>query len=341
MAFIVPSEIGHAPYAVPLLRFLVARFATVHLVAVREKVFPDLSEDVWLLFADGFGGNAPHIDLTATDRFSYSAAPPKATTRVTIREWEKWRRVRPFLLRAAVREFYSTTASAPTATRLGDVAKVGIGYVTGANDFFHMRPSHAKDAGIPATCLRPAVRNGRMLGDDAVTAADVRRWLIEDQPVLLLALASDKPLPVAVRRYLDSPAGQEARRTYKCRNRSPWYVVPDVNVPQAFLTYMSSFGPSLVANRARCVGTNSVHTVSLTNGWPLSRLQRAWVGPFTSLSCEIEGHPLGGGVLKVEPGEAVRIVLQSRQRWSREERALIVEGVSTMREWRHCRGQDA
>jgi hypothetical protein len=104
---------------------------------------------------------------------------------------------------------------------------------------------------------------------------------------------------------------------------------------------MSSYGPALVANRARCVGTNSVHTVNLTGDWSLSKLQRAWKDPFTSLSCEIEGHPLGGGVLKIEPGEAARVALVSKRLWSREDRQLIAEGVHTLRQWRHCHGEEA
>ena len=40
MAFVVPAEIGHAPYAAPLLEYLVANFESVHIVAVREKLFP-------------------------------------------------------------------------------------------------------------------------------------------------------------------------------------------------------------------------------------------------------------------------------------------------------------
>jgi adenine-specific DNA-methyltransferase len=56
MAFVVPAEIGHAPYAAPLLEYLLDRFCIVHLVAVRDKLFPDLSEDCWLLYADGFEG---------------------------------------------------------------------------------------------------------------------------------------------------------------------------------------------------------------------------------------------------------------------------------------------
>jgi len=339
MAFVVPSEIGHAPYAEPLLRFLVGHFAKVHLIAVREKVFSELSEDVWLLFADGFGEHTPEIHLTITNHFEYSPAPPKVTARVSVHEWEDWhRRLRPSLLPTAVRELYRETVDTSPTVRLGAVAKVGIGYVTGANDFFHLSPSQADDSGIPSALLRPAVRNGRALTGNAVTASTVRKWLNDDQQVLLLKLAADTVLTPAVKRYLNSPAGRAAQDTYKCRNRSPWYVVPDVTVPHAFLSYMSSYGPVLVANRARCVGTNSVHTVNLTGDWSLSKLQRAWKDPFTSLSCEVEGHPLGGGVLKIEPGEAARVALVSKRFWSREEHRLIAEGVHTLRQWRHCHG---
>ena len=40
MAFVVPAEIGHAPYAAPLLDYLVASFSTVQIIAVRRKLFP-------------------------------------------------------------------------------------------------------------------------------------------------------------------------------------------------------------------------------------------------------------------------------------------------------------
>ena len=52
MAFVVPAEIGHAPYAAPLVEWFAGHFADLRVVAVREKLFPELSEDVWLLFAD-------------------------------------------------------------------------------------------------------------------------------------------------------------------------------------------------------------------------------------------------------------------------------------------------
>src|ERR1700722_9195509 len=37
----------------------------------------------------------------------------------------------------------------------------------------------------------------------------------------------------------NSQNAKEARQAYKCRVRDPWYAVPDVRVPDFFLSYMS------------------------------------------------------------------------------------------------------
>jgi hypothetical protein len=163
----------------------------------------------------------------------------------------------------------------------------------------------------------------------------VEEWRRRDTPMLLLRLCSKDVLPAAVCRYLDSTAGKEARKRYKCRTRSPWYAVPDVVVPDAFLSYMSGQRPSLVANQAGCSCTNSVHAVTLSGKMRLGELQRAWEQPLTALSCEIEGHPLGGGMLKIEPREATRILLARNPASLQRNQDLIDDGIHTMRRWRH------
>ena len=335
MAFVVPAEIGHAPYAVPLLEYLAASFDRVQVIAVQRKMFPELSEDCWLLYTDGFGGRADEFFLSPLTQFGFMASPPSLGVRVALAEWRRWRgRLRSFLLSSDVRALYGELAEDARSFRLQDVAKVGIGYVTGANDFFHLRPSEAEARGIPAGLLHVSVRNGKVLSGRAVTRSNVESWVRHDDPVLLLRLASVAHLPTCVRNYLDSAAGREARETYKCRNRDPWYVVPDVTVPDAFLSYMSGSGPSLVANAAGCVGTNSVHVLRLGASLSMATLLRAWAQPSTLLSCEIEGHPLGGGMLKLEPREAGRILL-ARRGLARHEKALVRQGIETLRQWRH------
>jgi hypothetical protein len=337
IAFVVPAEIGHAPYAAPLIRYLLSRFADVRLLAVREKIFPELSEDVWLLYATGFGGRADGLLLATTERFEFAEMPPSAGRLVSTEELVRWTfRLRPFLLPDETLHLYRTALGRSTTIRLGDVARVGIGYVTGANDFFHLRPSTARRLHIPSALLRVSVRNGRALPNQAVTRRTVAQWLADDEPCLLLNLPADADLPASVRQYLDSAEGVEARATYKCRMRDPWYSVPDVTVPHAFLAYMSGGSPGLVANQAKCVGTNSVHTVRISSRDKLEKLQIAWNKPLAALSCEIEGHPLGGGMLKIEPREAQRVALSFASRIDpREDRTLML-GLHVMRKWRHC-----
>ncbi len=337
LAFVVPAEIGHAPYAAPLLEYLVGHFSTVHVVAVREKLFPDLSEDCWLLYASGFGRATTTIRLTAVDRFAPSMRPPRAFAAISVKEWrDTWnRRLRPFLIDDEARSTYREIADASGSRRFGELAAIGIGYVSGANDFFHLRRSEAARWDIPKTLLHASVRNGRALPASRLTASLVERWLRNDDPVLLLRLSKTGELPRGVKRYLDSDAGHAAREAYKCRVREPWYSVPDVQVPDYFLSYMSGLEPSLIRNDAGCTCTNSVHGVRMKSGISAAQYLSTWGSTFVQLSCEIEGHPLGGGMLKLEPREATKIVLPSAGGLRGSDSAIIEGAVETMRAWRH------
>jgi len=180
------------------------------------------------------------------------------------------------------------------------------------------------------------VRKAEQLSADTVSQAVVGHWLAEDEPVLLLDLNCAPSLPEPVKRYLSTEDGKRARQTYKCRNREPWYAVPDVTVPDAFLTYMNGRSVSLVANAARCVCTNSIHAVRLRTNTSLAAMQRAWQHPVCRLSCELEGHPLGGGMLKLEPGEVARTRLPVQNLYlSQRHEEQIKEGISFMQRWRH------
>jgi hypothetical protein len=109
-----------------------------------------------------------------------------------------------------------------------------------------------------------------------------------------------------------------------------------VTIPDGFLSYMSGSRPALMANQAGCAGTNSVHMITLAPYVRMAELQSAWDRPLTRLSCEVEGHPLGGGMLKLEPREAGRLVLSRKRFDSTAEMGLIEAGIRTLQRWRHC-----
>ncbi|HEY1751288.1 MAG TPA: N-6 DNA methylase [Caulobacteraceae bacterium] len=337
IAFVVPAEIGHAPYAAPLLEYLAGSFRRVQVVAVREKLFPELSEDCWLLYAEGHGGTADELEFTVCERFAPSAAPPQPTLRIPLDDWRAiWgRRLRPMLLPSPVRNLYQLASVDAESHRLRDIASIRIGYVSGANDFFHLRPSEAAEWRIPREFLTPTVRNGKALPQRELAQLDVDRWLAADEPVLLLRLPSDAKLPPAVAEYLDCNAGHEARRAFKCRTRTPWWSVPDVRIPDYYLSYMSGAAPALVRNAGGASCTNSVHALQSLDERGMRAAHAAWSTPFVRLSCEVEGHPLGGGMLKLEVREAGRILFPAAALGALMLRDAIDEALTTMQRWRH------
>ncbi|SDA99851.1 type I restriction-modification system subunit M [Sinorhizobium sp. NFACC03] len=337
LAFVVPAEIGHAPYAAPLLDYLVRSFANVHIIAIRQKLFPSLSEDCWLLYADGHGGSTSRIGLTICEQFKPTKRRPKPDLFIDVDEWRTtWsRRLRPYLLPKSIRDIYAAIAEDPKSGRFGDFASIGIGYVSGDNNFFHLRPSEAKRLKIPSEFLHPSLRNGRAMPTAEITKETVEDWKKKDEEVLLLRLTRGQELPSSVQRYLDSSAGREARLGYKCRNRAPWYAVPDVQVPDFVLSYMSGRSANLVRNVAGVTCTNSVHSVRLRDRSLAGKLLPQWSTPFLRLSCELEGHALGGGMLKLEPREAARVLFPGKAGVLKADNEALEDAVSTLQRWRH------
>lgn len=337
MAFVVPAEIGHAPYSAPLIEYLAERFDDLRIIAVRNKIFPGLSEDCWLLYADGKGGSTMEIGFSILDRFGYRDAPPPVTTRVALSAWRTvWnRRLRPFVMSKTGRDLYERLARDAGSLRLGALARINIGYVSGANDFFHLRLSEARKLGIPDTCLQTTVRNAGALPPDRVDASTVRRWHREDRQTLLLRLGKNRELPGPVRAYLDTAWAREVSGRYKCRTRDPWYVVPDIKIPDYFLSYMSGRRVLLVQNAARCACTNALHAVRLKDRMALPRVRAARHSLVFQLSCEIEGHPLGGGMLKLEPREACNILIPGEDALDRADIRIVRDGIAALQSWRH------
>lgn len=334
LAFVVPAEISYAVYARPVLRYLLGNFSRVGLIATRQRLFGHLSEECWLLLADGHGAPAKGLHLRLQDALG---SPPEAIDSrfVTLAELqEEGFRIRPFLLGATALSEYRRLSRLADVHRLGDLASLGIGYVTGANDFFHLRPSEAAAHRIPPELLRPAVRTGKDLGHGHIDAAIIASWYKQDRPYLLLDLSGVGGLTPALEAYLTSSRAVEARTSYKCSTRTPWYRIPDVTVPDAFLSIMSTTGPRLAANYAGAACSNSVHAVVFRSPEAQGNVIAAWQHPLVQLSAEIEGHALGGGMLKLEPAEARRILIPFGEAAVKADHALLAAALSDLRRWR-------
>jgi adenine-specific DNA methylase len=314
LAMVVPTEIGHASYALPVLRWLADSFHSIRLVAFREPLFPDLSQDTFCLLAEGFGYRCESFTLVVADSArTLRGLDLDSGTPVDISALVEGRhRLVSYFLSAPARLLYHSLANHPRTPELGRIADVGIGYVSGANDFFHLTKEDIRTFSIPDTYLRPALRSGSQLSGLSYTKRDWQVGFEEGRKVTLLLIPADaRRLAAGVRRYIGIGMNTHVNESYKCLQRDPWYAVPSVYTPDAFLTYMTGTVPKLVANRADAVATNTLHIVRLNRALDRRPAELAyfWHTSLVMLSCELEGHALGGGMLKMEPTEAERIRL--------------------------------
>ena len=111
--------------------------------------------------------------------------------------------------------------------------------------------------------------------------------------------------------------------------------VPDVQVPDFVMSYMSGRAVNLVRNLAGVTCTNSVHSVRIRNAGVASKFLPRWSEPFVRLSCELEGHALGGGMLKIEPREATRILFPNVAQLHHLDADELEASVQTLQRWRH------
>ncbi len=323
LGLILPGELIHATYAAPLREHLRRIFGEVHVVSFRQPVFPDVQEEVVLLLAsekDRGPGRLGLIEVeSGLDLSDLGAVLARAEVFPLGEEPEKWLPGTTHPGIVDLDELHGRGLLSP----LGDVGKANIGFVSGANEYFVLTLAEAAHWRLPESSLRPALIKARQIPGLQITAADLARVRSEGERCLLWSPGEKLSQPEQA--YVRWGEDQGYAERYKCRVRSPWYKVPGVITPDAFLTYMSDAVPRLCANRARAISSNTLLTIRLS-GIPAA-LRRAFVTAFynsaTLLSCERVGRSYGGGVLKVEPRAADRILVPAADLVLRHKQALL------------------
>jgi adenine-specific DNA-methyltransferase len=310
LAQVLPAELLHAQYARPVAEHLVRSFRKVTVAVFHERVFPGAMEEVLLLFAEGFGeGPAAGIGLvTAKNLDDLDVASLDG-----IGQGYLSRRLPMLgLLPRRAQALYRQLEQDPRITRLGELARVNIGAVTGGNDFFLRTRAEVDRRGFAPTLFKTAVSRAGDLPGAQLDHSDIVRLAERGRPTELLAVNGHSARELAsIRELIEEGERRGLPERYKCRIRPRWWSVPlpTGGAPNGFLTYMSNTIPRLVYNKARAISTNTLHGVVVADGVSMTALVVAFYNSLTLLSAELVGRSYGGGILKLEPTEAQRLVI--------------------------------
>ena len=303
LGLVLPAELLSVNYAAPVRRFLMERFASVRMVIFTERVFPGVLEEIVLLLADGFGqGPAPCCEVS-------QARDTDHLDRARTRSWTpgspdgKWT---PSLIPPKALGVYERLLASAQYTTLGEWGDTTLGMVTGNNRYFALSPAAAREHGIGGgELLAVSPPGSRHLRGITFTERAHATLGAQGRATRLFRPPGDPS--AAASAYIAGGQAAGVHRAYKCRVRTPWWRVPLVTPADLLLTYMNADTPRLCANAARVHHLNSVHGIYLRPGAPTAGgdlLPVAALSSMTLLAAEIVGRAYGGGMLKIEPGEA-------------------------------------
>ena len=316
LAFVVPFEIGQAKYAKPLLHFLGKHFKKTHFITFTKPLFTSIHQDVVLLLAEGYGTAGTFFLTDLQSETMQDLKVQNITQNIngghaqsfSPEVFEK-RGFSYFWLNPELRSAYDALLLGQGIHRLGDLAQIKNGYVTGANHFFHLSQDELKAWNLNAKHVKKTVyRSGSFLGI-SFTKADWKKAESRGKAGYVLRLSKPNTRSQALKDYLSYGEKLKLHLNYKCRTRNPWYRLYNLSEADAYLSYMSGDRVKLVHNAATVTAPNSLHHISLKEKLNSQTLCILWQSSLTQLSTELEGHMLGGGMLKLEPFEAAKILV--------------------------------
>lgn len=318
LALVLPGAFLHADYAEAVRKEVLNSFQDVTVILVKERLFSEVEESSVLLLAAGRG--LPNRSLRVgiaqdtSDVTAICQRPEKRTQQIAkSASGKQW--LRSALNQGAL-ELYSEIESSERVAPLRSYCSILIGVVTGCNRFFIIRESERRLLRIPRRLVSPILNRAKYLQGLTFNESDFRRLASKDVPAELLAVGRRERLPLEVRRYLSQGRKKKINEAYKCSSRKRWYCLDGIRSPQAFLHYMSASLPHIVLNNSSATCTNTVHQLhwkTTLSSDDRKRVSLASISTLFQLSAELNGRSYGGGVLKLEPSEAGKLLLVSPQ----------------------------
>lgn len=301
LALVVPAELLTAGFAAGVRAFLLRRFKTVRLILSDTALFPGVLTDAILLLAEGLGPTRS-IEIQRVAGLKQLASYTRATTWTPSSPRDRWV---PSLVAEESTFALDALTAAGSMTPLASWGRVSLGAVTGNNRFFTLTSAEVAALELQPRDLVQISPPGSRHLRAVVFSESLYQATKADGARTFLFRPSREP-SAAGREYIKIGERQGVQNAYKCRIRDPWWRPPLVPIPDLFLTYMNADTARLAANTARVHHLNSVHGVYL--GPDLTDLAVplavASVNSATLLSAELTGRAYGGGILKLEPGEA-------------------------------------
>ena len=332
-AFIVPSEFLATGYGVQVKRFLLQNKRLRHLVLFdpASRVFADASTTACVLLFDGQACEALGVwhlpDDVDPEAFSSlcseAACPPLAQANIPYAELD------------ATKNWQGLGRSAADDSgfaRLDVFGAVKRGIATGANEFFVLRPSEARDWNLAPSELVPCIASASAVSGKVFTDAQLSILGAQDKPTHLFDGLTAPTASAAD--YVAHGERSLYHERYLTRMRRPWYRLESRVAAPLLLAVFGRGGFRVCRNRTMAVNLTAFHGFYPKDAyadwvdlvWYYFQTETARMGYLG------QQRAYGDGLKKLEPGDWSKLLVPDWRRWDSvslaRARALAADAIT-------------
>lgn len=313
-AFVLPAELLQVTYASEVRKYLSTKYKNISIVTFKKLVFAGIQQETVLVLGereDCLESNISFLEFEGLNDLEDESFTLKKESHKILdinHDNEKWTQ---YYLSGEELNLIRAIEKSKKFLRLGDIADVDVGVVTGNNDFFILNKEQAEAFKISEYCSPVVSRSAHMPGilfkkgdHNNVTKKGDRNLLLSLGKIPRAELTKD------LLNYIKKGEKEGVTEGYKCRIRLPsWWAVPSMWKPDAFLLRQIHEGPRIISNETKSTSTDTIHRVRIKAKISPEILAAASVNSLTFAMSEIRGRSYGGGVLELEPTEAENLLL--------------------------------
>ncbi|MBR4059000.1 MAG: N-6 DNA methylase [Lachnospiraceae bacterium] len=303
--FVLPMEFLQVQYAETLRMYLEKKFNTIHIISFQSCIFPDIEQDVCLVYMTNKKREAPYI-LYEIYKDATCSVPLFQNVIKKNKPLKKWSN--------AVLSDENILLLNEKASEYEMIENMGTsapGVVTGGNKYFIITEEKVKEYNCQKYVL-PILQKSSYISSNTIMIDEelINSLRQEGKPVYLLDLSNveEEDIPAELRAYLDWAKEQKVGETklaerFKCANRTPWYGVPIVNKGEVVFFKRYHMVPRVYINQANIHTTDAGYHIRLKEGWDKKSLVFCFYNSLTLAQCEFQGRYYGGGVSELVPSE--------------------------------------
>ena len=302
--FVLPMEFLQVQYAEKLREHLEEKFNTIHIISFHKQIFPDIEQEVCLVYLANKRKNMPYI-LYEIYEDATTGKPVFSNKIQRNKPLKKWSNA--ILSDENIKLLKQVSKKYKKIEEIGESAP---GIVTGGNKYFILTEEQVKQYGCKKYTL-PILQKSSYISENTIVIDEgtidmLRR---KKRPMYLLDLADVKEeLPKKLNQYLaqikeEKIGNIKLAERYKCANRTPWYGVPIVKKGEVVFFKRYHIVPRVYINRLNIHTTDAGYHIRLKKEWDKESIVFCFYNSLTLAQCEFQGRYYGGGVGELVPTE--------------------------------------